>query len=161
MTMTDTEIAEIGAEPLTRAEHEAIQAYCERVTGVPDCFDLAEDDGVGHFPEEFTHEDKVGLIKSWFAMLGDWRAVITDLAEDLAEAAGNALPCCSWPPEMSEAATRYVGAELFHWHKALEGWRWGMIEFFLGRDQYGYRFDHFACRPGAWCHADGRYWING
>jgi hypothetical protein len=161
MTMTDTEIAEIGTEPLTQLEHDAIRRYSERIKGVPDCFDLVPDDGVGGFGEDFTHDDTVKLIKDWFAMLGDWRSAIADLAEDLAEAIGNTLPSISWPPAMSATATRYVGSELLQWHRALEGWRWGTIEFFLGRDEHGDRFDHFAPRPDGWRHADGAYWING
>jgi len=43
----------------------------------------------------------------------------------------------------------------------LEGWRWGTIEFFLGRDKHGYRFDTFAPRPEDCRHADGAFWING
>jgi hypothetical protein len=160
MAMTDTEIAEIGTKPLTPAEHEAIRTYCERIAGVPECFDLAKDNGVGPFPDEFTREDRVSLIKSYFGMLGDWRAAITDLSEGLAEAVGHRTDVIGWPA-MSGAATRYAAAELLDWHQALEGWRRGAIEFFLGRDEHCYRFDHFAARPDSWRHADGMYWING
>jgi hypothetical protein len=62
----------------------------------------------------------VQLIKDWFAMLGNWRAAITDLAEDLSEAAGNTSPSIAWPPPIPGAAIRYVGRELLEWHKALE-----------------------------------------
>jgi hypothetical protein len=105
--------------------------------------------------------DKTDLIKSWFGMLGDWRSAITDLAGELAEAIGNTVPSIGWPPATSAAATRYVGSELLDWHQALEGWRWGTIEFFLGSDQYGYNFDHFVPRPEDCRYADGAYWING
>jgi hypothetical protein len=161
MTVTDIEIAELGTEPLTQAERDAISAYCQRITGVPDCFDLVPEDSLGVLADEFTHAETPDLIRSWFRMLGDWRDAITVLAEDLAEAAGNAVPSTAFPLVMSEAATRYVGHELLEWHQALEGWRWGTIEFFLGKDEHGYRFDHFAPRPEGWRLADGSYWING
>ena len=61
---------------------------------------------------------------------------------------------------MSGAATRYVSTEMLGWHQALEGWRWGTIELFLGRDEYGYRFDSFAPRPEGVRHADGAFWVN-
>jgi hypothetical protein len=92
MTVTDIEIAELGTEPLTQAERDAISAYCQRITGVPDCFDLVPEDGLGVLADEFTHAETPDLIRSWFRMLGDWRDAITVLAEDLAEAAGNAVP---------------------------------------------------------------------
>jgi len=111
-SITDTELAEIGTEPFIQSEHEAIRRYCERIAGVPDCFDLVDEQGVDNFPDEFTHDDKTKLIKDHFVMLGDWREAITSLSEDLADAAGNTIPSISWPPPMSDAATRYVGAEL-------------------------------------------------
>jgi hypothetical protein len=46
MTVTDIEIAELGTEPLTQAERDAISAYCQRITGVPDCFDLVPHPGL-------------------------------------------------------------------------------------------------------------------
>jgi hypothetical protein len=103
---------------------------------VADCFDLVPEDGLGGITDESTHAQTVDLIKSWFRMLGEWRDAITTLAGDLAEAAGNTIPSIAFPPAMSEAATRYVGHELLEWHQALEGWRWGTIEFFLGRDEH-------------------------
>jgi hypothetical protein len=157
---TDIERAEIGNEPLTGAEREAIKRYCDRIAGVPDCFDLAHEDGLGSMPEAFTHAEMAQLIKDYFEMLGDWRSAIADLAEELAEAIGNIVPTIGWPPAMSGAATRYVGSEMLDWHRALEGWRWGTIEFFLGRDKYGSRFDHFAPRPEDLRYEDGAYWIN-
>lgn len=45
----------------------------------------------------------VQLIKDWFAMLGNWRTAITDLAEDLSEAAGNTAPSITWPPRRAQA----------------------------------------------------------
>jgi hypothetical protein len=62
---------------------------------------------------------------------------------------------------MSGAATKYVGSELLDWHQAMEGWRWGTIKFFLGSDQYGYRFDDSVPRPEGWRHVDGSFWVNG
>jgi len=125
---TDTELAEIGHEPLTEAEHEAIKRYYNRTAGIPDCFDLVHEDGLGTLPEEFTRADTEKLIKDYFVMLGDWRDAITGLAGDLAEAIGNTVPSIGWPPAMSGAATSYVGSELLGWHQALEGWRWGTIK---------------------------------
>jgi hypothetical protein len=161
MTVTDIEIAELGIEPLTQAERDAISAYCQRLTGVPACFDLVLEDGLGVLSDEFTHAETPDLIKSWFGMPGDWRDAITTLAEDLAEAAGNTVPSIAFPPAMSEAATRYVGRELLGWHQALEAWWWGTIQFFLGKDEYDYRYDHFAPGPEGWRLADGSYWISG
>jgi hypothetical protein len=161
MTVTDIEIAELGTETLTQAERDAINAYCQRTTGVPECFDLASEDGLGSLTDELARAETPDLIKSWFRMLGEWRDAITVLAEDLAEAAGNTIPSIAFPPAMSEAATRYVGHELLEWHQALEGWRWGTIEFFLGKGGHDYRFDHFAPRPEGWRYVDGAYWING
>src|SRR5260370_91197 len=154
MTVAESEIVELGTEPLTQAERDAIGAYCQRIGGVPDCFDLVPEDGLGSLADEFTHAETPDLIRSWFRMLGEWRDAITVLAEDLAEAAANTIPSIAFPPTISEAATRYVGHELLDWHQALEGWRWGTIEFFLGKDEHGYRFDQFAPRPEGWRHVD-------
>jgi len=150
---TAIDICEFETEPFTQSEHDAIRRYDQRIDGMPDCFDLSADAGVPPFPEEFTQDDKAGDIKAHFGMLGEWREAITALAEELAEAHTG--------PGLSGAATRYVGNELLRWRQALEGLRRGTVELFLGRDEYGYAFDHFAPRPEGWRHADGIYWING
>ncbi len=47
MTETDIEMAELGAEPFTQAERDAISAYSERIISVPDCFDMVLENGLG------------------------------------------------------------------------------------------------------------------
>ncbi len=123
---------EYKTEPFTSDELDIIDAYEESTIGVPDCFDLAEN-GDLCIPEDFTRADTLSMIQSYFQMLATWREDIENLQ--------NALTAASDSRELGTAAGRKVGWELLAWARAREGYRAGVIEYFLGRDRFGCRID--------------------
>ena len=133
------QLCEFETERFTADERAAIAEFCERITGVPDCFDV---NTMACIPEEFTIADTTNMFRSYFGLLRDWRGHLADLADDLADGV-----------TLSTAARRYLQYELADWKTAQEEHRALVIEYLLGTDEHGSRFAEPATVYG--CHIDG------
>lgn len=139
LCLAQMESCEFDTDPFTTDERIDIARYNSRIGGIPDCFDCHTIDTI---PGEFTLPIVLDMLRSYFGLLNEWREAITTLAEDLADG-----------QPMSEAGRRYLGMELASWKQAQEAHRVLVIEWALGRDQYGDAFTSAAIVHS--CSVDG------
>lgn len=140
------EMCEFGTDPFTDAERAALARYNCRVLGVPDCFDCNELAGI---PAEFTVPEVTGMFRSFYGLLTEWRTAIRTLHDDLIELGLNHTVPISNPHgeafrimPVSLAAWRYLQAEVADYLAARDGHRTLVIEYFLGHDESGDKFDY-------------------
>ena len=97
---------------MNAAERHAVQEYCDRTKGIPDCFDLIDE------PEtQFTGMDnpsigdRIEFLKGFRGLLADWREHLADLRD------------ACWGECKTEDFTLYVQLESSSYEKA--AWYFG------------------------------------
>ena len=125
------ELCEFETEPFTDAERGYLAQYNCRVLGIPDCFDVHCLDTI---PGEFTVPDVTSMFRSYYGLLTEWRAALFDLTGDLKDDAG----------ALSVAARRYLQMEAGDYIGARDAHRTLVIEYFLGHNEHGDKFDYIS-----------------